>query len=687
LESHGAVALFANRARQVRPDFSLAEEAEAVVQICHQTEGLPLALELAASWVRTLSCGEIAAEIQANLDFLTSRLQDVPPQHQSMRAVFRQSLGRLPPERQATFARLSVFRDGFERAPAEQIAEASLAVLSALVDSSLVRRDGDGRYRMHELLRQYGAEKLAQVAEEQEAVRATHARYYLRFLEERTEALRGGRQVEALTEIEAERENVRLAWDWAVNRRETERIAAAAEPLNLFYDIRGRYMEGIRAFDAAREALTVPEPPAEAQRALALIYVFLGGLYLRVGQLEEAEHHLEQGQRLFQQLEMTPPPGYVTDPKLGLGFLMTVRGQFDRASQLGRESLASAEKENHLLNQQVAHYLLARAALLQGKLAEARAHTQQSYALTRATGDRWFMAYCLNELGYMAFRAGDYRAARQHYVTSYKIRREFQDPEGMALALGYLGAIARQEGQYEEAERLCGESLTISQEIGNRGSEALALQGLARTAIARDDLAEGGRLLRQALRPAREGEFVSLFLSLLVDVARFFQRRGDSQQIGSLLALVMAHPGTEPEAREEAQALWEEAVEEDEAAITPALAPDAGWPALEQLLLSLQAELELAAGEPAGVIQPEAAGERKNVDATGAEVLVEPLTEREAEVLALMAEGHSNPEIAEQLTLAVGTVKFYTSAIYGKLGVKNRVAAVRQAQELGLLDG
>jgi ATP/maltotriose-dependent transcriptional regulator MalT len=104
-------------------------------------------------------------------------------------------------------------------------------------------------------------------------------------------------------------------------------------------------------------------------------------------------------------------------------------------------------------------------------------------------------------------------------------------------------------------------------------------------------------------------------------------------------------------------------------------------------LLSLQAELELAAGEPAGVIQPEAAGERKNVDATGAEVLVEPLTEREAEVLALMAEGHSNPEIAEQLTLAVGTVKFYTSAIYGKLGVKNRVAAVRQAQELGLLDG
>jgi predicted ATPase len=542
-EQYGAMALFDSRARQIRPGFSLAEEAEAVLRICRQTEGLPLALELAASWVRTLSCREIADELQQNLDFLTSRWADVRPQHRSMRAVFQQSWSRLSEEERAVFTRLSVFRGGFSRQAAEQVAGASLSILAALLDRSLLRREPTGRYQIHELLRQYAGEQLARAPDEEAEVRARHGRYVAAFLEERAEGLRGGRQREALAEIAADIENIRLFWEWALAQRQAASLALAVEPLNQFYDFRGRYLEGIRAFELAIEVLGATEESREGRRALALLHLYLGGLYLRVGRVEDAEQALRQCQLLYRQMAMTPPPGYMTDPAFILGLIASVRGQFAEAARLGREALATAEASQHLLNQQVAAYLLARAALLQGQLEEARVYAQRSYALTQATGDRWFMAYCLNELGTVAFNLGDYEAARQHYTASYKIRREFEDPEGMALALSHLGAVASHKGKHTEAERLYRESLAIARDINNRGSATLALQGLARNAVASSAPAAAAPLLQEALLLVCEGQFASLLLSLLVDVAGLLASRGANQRAAALLQLVLVHRG------------------------------------------------------------------------------------------------------------------------------------------------
>jgi predicted ATPase/DNA-binding CsgD family transcriptional regulator len=677
-EQYGAIALFDSRARQVRPGFSLAEEAEAVLRICRQTEGLPLALELAASWVPTLSCREIADELQQNLDFLTSRWADVRPQHRSMRAVFQQSWTRLTAEEQAVFTRLSIFRGGFTRQAAGQVAGASLSILSTLLDRSLLRREPAGRYQIHELLRQYAAEQLARAPDTEAEVRARHGRTYAHFLQERTEALRGGRQREALAEIASDIENVRLFWEWALAQRQAASLAMAVEPLNQFYDFRGRYLEGMRAFEQAIEALGATEESPDSRRALALLHLYLGGLYLRVGRVEDAEQTLRHCQLLYREMAITPPPGYMTDPALLLGIIASVRGHFDEAARLGSETLQTAQASHHLLNQQVATYLLARAALLQGQLEEARAHAQQSYALTQATGDRWFMAYCLNELGTVAFNLGEYEAARQHYTASYKIRREFEDPEGMALALSHLGAVASHKGEHAEAERLYRESLTISRDINNRGSATLALQGLARNAVASGAPDEALPLLKEALLLVCEGHFASLFLSLLVEVAGLLAGRGANERATALLQLVMGHPASEPEARTRARQQLERAGGRSAHDVQPALAADAGWPALERLARDLLLELEMpVVTTPAP--SPGAA------EVAGAGALIEPLTEREVEVLALMAEGRSNPEIAAQLILAVGTVKFYTSAIYGKLGVRNRVEAVRRARELDLL--
>ena len=159
-EDYAAVRLFAERARRVRRDFSLAEEGADVARLCRLVEGLPLALELAAAWTSVLSCAEIAADLALGLDVLATRLRDVPERHRSMRAVFDGSWARLDDHQRAVLARLSVFQGGFRREAAEAVAGAAPATLAALVDGSLLHLEPGGRYQLHELLRQYAEERL-----------------------------------------------------------------------------------------------------------------------------------------------------------------------------------------------------------------------------------------------------------------------------------------------------------------------------------------------------------------------------------------------------------------------------------------------------------------------------------------------------------------------------------------------
>ena len=232
IESITAVELFVERARQVSPNFSLADNQASVVRICQLVDGLPLALEMAASWTKTLRCSEIAAEIQHNLNFLTSNLRHVPERHRSMPAVFAQTWERLTADEQTLFKRLAVFNGGFQREAAAAIAEASLALLSSLLDKCLLRREAGGRYQIHELLRQYANGKLD--SSEIEALAEAHCRYYCDFMAQRKLGLTERAQVKNSLEIEAELENVRTAWQYAIDHHQLAALRQAAAPYFYF---------------------------------------------------------------------------------------------------------------------------------------------------------------------------------------------------------------------------------------------------------------------------------------------------------------------------------------------------------------------------------------------------------------------------------------------------------------------
>ncbi|NTW50402.1 MAG: AAA family ATPase, partial [Chlorobiales bacterium] len=204
-ESYGAVLLFMKLADKLCPGRSFSvQEKQQVSRICHLAGGLPLGINLAASWVRTLSCKEIADEIEKNLDFLAaSGDADIPLRHRSLRHVFEQSWRNLSENERQVLRRMSVFRAGCQKDAAQDVADASLSVLSSLIDKSLLCRKASGgdelqsRYDLHELLRQYAEEKLTLDPEDNYRARQAHCEYYVKFVRERASSLISGNQRQA----------------------------------------------------------------------------------------------------------------------------------------------------------------------------------------------------------------------------------------------------------------------------------------------------------------------------------------------------------------------------------------------------------------------------------------------------------------------------------------------------------
>ncbi len=560
LEKYGAVQLFIQSARRVRPDFSLDGEAEGVIRICRMVEGLPLALELAASWTRTMDAQAIAGEIQRSTDFLATRMRNVPARHRSMLAAFDTSWQQLEPPEQTAFARLSVFRGGFDRAAAQAVAEAGLALLSTLVDKSLLRwlpseaeSVAGGRYQIHELLRQFGQEKLQEEAGELERIQRQHAIYFTDYVRDLLPLILDDRQLEATAKITADIENIRAAWLWAAEHVHAEALAKASHALSNYYQFKGRYTEGYTLFSKAAEALERVEQTPPIEKTLALIWLDLAYMQIRLGLLAQAKVIAERSAATFQRYDLRPEPGLGTDPRTVLGILASIEGDFEATAYFGEQIRHTSDADDNTGNRPFGAYLLTRAALAQGDYEAARRYAREGYAVGKETGERWFLAYSLNELGNVEFALGNYEAARDHYQAALAIRQEFDDPEGPALAAIQLGAVALREEKYAEAENRFRRALEIYEELNDRGGVARSRDGLGQTAATTGRLREACDHFLQGLGIAVDIQFMPATLSLLQGLGQLFLDL-DEQEMGlQLLDRAATHPAGEYETRRRAK--------------------------------------------------------------------------------------------------------------------------------------
>jgi len=251
------VRLFIDAAKRADPSFGLADDdLEPVARILQLVDGMPLGIMLAAAWVDMLSIAEIATEIPRNLDFLDSELRDLPDRHRSMRAVFDYSWAMLSEDDRRIFRALSVFRGGFTRVAAEEVAGASLRSLAGLVNRSLVVSDRDaGRYAIHELLRQYAEAELRQNQELWDATIENHASYYAQLTSEAEALIPLSDQKRAFRMVEDDLDNIRWAWRHALVTANAVTVRKLVVGLYLLHEIRGWYQAAVGLFGEALEAL------------------------------------------------------------------------------------------------------------------------------------------------------------------------------------------------------------------------------------------------------------------------------------------------------------------------------------------------------------------------------------------------------------------------------------------------
>ncbi len=675
-QNDDAVQLFNERAQRVHPDFAPDKEVEAVIQICQLVEGMPLALELAAAWRKTLNCQEIADEIQGGLAFLTTRHRNVPARHHSMQMVFDQTWQRLNEREQAVFKRLSVFQGGFRRDAVAEVTGASMPILSVLVDKSLIRFDADGRYQIHELLRQYAAEQLEKSADDLLQTQADHADFYIQFLHKRSGNVFGHHQRDALHAIRADLDNIRVAWLWSVAQGDAWALGKSCDALGMYYQFQGGYLEGMLLFSQATDILQAQLQNEVADVALLGILMSKAWYFLRFGQLEGTEACMAQSLEIYRRLNIPRLPGYQSDPNAPLSFVALTRGDYARAVQLAEQVRDVAEAEGHPINRQFAYHLLSEAHVGLGAYETAQNYAQQAYAQSLMTGDRWFRAYILNNMGQIAVALGDNRMGKNHFQASYEIRHDFDDPEGMALALINLGNLSFKERDLVQAEDQFRRSRTIYQDINDKGGLAAANWGLGMVACELGDFVRTQGYFREALTIAVAIDYRPVLFGLLVNIAELLWQMGQRERPLTLLTYTIHNPKTDHETRKKAQTLLTDVYHGRVSSDLLATATARGQAGdLAEITADLFDQLSL----------PPTTMSTEQTLSDPAETLVEPLTPREFDVLQLLCRGRTNGEIADELGIASGTVKFYTSQIYAKLEARNRVTAVARARELNLI--
>jgi predicted ATPase/DNA-binding SARP family transcriptional activator len=565
-----AVRLFVQSAQRADPAFAPAAQLPAVVDICRRVEGLPLALELAASWVRLLPCDAIAAELRRGSELLRATDDARPARHASIEYVFEQSWQRLSPIEREVLARLTVFRGGFGADAARAVAHAPLAVLGALADKSLLRKD-ETRLQLHPLVQQLAAERLGAQAD---AVRAAHASYFHHWLARLAPSAATGER-QALLSIDAELENCRAAWQSAIELGLADGLNRSLSALQSYLDHRARYDEGHALMQAAVDAIALRDAAALQLRLLAEASHFAYRLD-RYADAEHAARRVLAGAGSDDDAVRTRALNTLAACSLQLGRLGDAKAWYE-------EVLASATRaaQPHTVAAALDH--LALVAKRAGDYDEALRLAGESLARYRQIGDGAGVALCLNNL------AALHMARREHARALPYLNEALAlcERDGLSSTLIYvttnLSEAALASGDAASAARHVERAIEVSAASGNRGVHAWAVMQRARVALRRQDLAAARADLAAGLTETLEIAQAALAGVGIVALAELLHAQGDTRAAQRVLSFGAEHPGTSAPDRDEMRSLlaqWG----------SPDLPPWADAPTLDALLRRAVAE-------------------------------------------------------------------------------------------------
>jgi predicted ATPase/DNA-binding CsgD family transcriptional regulator len=728
-----AVALFTERAAAAAPGFALGPaNCAAVVAICRALDGLPLAIELAAAWVRVLSAEQISARLSNRFQLLTSGDRSVPPRHRTLRATIDWSHDLLAPDEQMLLRRLSVFA-GWSLEMAEQVcaddglpAAQVLNLLAGLAEKSLVELEpdvlGQSRYRMLETIRDYAASRLAEAGETSALRRRLRdyalnlSEYFLSIGVARIPAAWQAR-VEVFQRYDADADNVRAVLGWALEQGDTEtglRLCTAVRPC---WIVLGAFGEGAEWFDAFLAADPAGVPAAVRGQALT------GRAQLALGSGDQAGAQ----PWALAGLELCRAAADLWFTATALNVLAETAlhaRRPDEARQRATEALQTAREAGDRWNQGYALGSLAAALATLGHLDEARQAAEDGLALMLEIDQQWGAARTLLGLANLSRVLGDLDAARGHYLAALGLLRQVKGDPEIARCLAGLGRIALDTGDLAAARDYLSRGLRLSLATGSRtgisrgllafatlagreGRPDLAVQ-LAAAVTAMTETAQLPPAPAQAHHSLREGAHLPprvaarvrryLDEAAVLGEAQVARLWADGLQLTSSKAadLAMAPPagavvpaplagGAAQAAAAGAQPGWPRPEARAAGSPPPGPWPPGPWPPGSQPQVpeawpaqapAWQAQAQLQAAQRAQLPAPPAPAGRPGSAA---------LTAREREVVALIARGASNKAIAQALFISPATAARHVANILAKLGFSSRsqVAAWAAAANSG----
>lgn len=589
IEMYGAVQLFKQTAQRLIANFSFANTADAVIRICKLVQGMPLAIELAASCLRAQTCAQIADEIALNMDILQTSLRDMPERHRSMRATFETSWGLLTETEQQILARLSVFRGRFERQAGQQVAQSSVVSLLALQDKSLLHAY-EGYFELHPLLQQFLNEKLRQKPTEVQHAENDHCLFFTGRLTQYGLQIDQGELLSTVVKIAQDMDNIRAAWDYAIHVGDADLLTRFLKPLYSYFDVQCRYLEGEETFGRTCDLLV--ERNGSGQVLVARLRVLQGSMLVCMSRYTEAQAVIRDHLAVLQQHSLS------WETRIGLSSLGTIFyafGDYQAAWSFYESALPYYKQAGEYSETVNVLVRLSDIASVLGDYEKARGLLDENTAyISRLTSKRVKTLF-LTTLGDLEYKVGNYQAAGQRFEESLILSEQMNDNALLGVSLVSLGRVAYARGNYEDALRFCKKSvdvfrdihnqwsesfglshtgrvyhalgsypdalaqytdaLAICQAMGNRWVMSFALRQVSRTQLAMGEVTQAAKDTLRSIELAREIDAKPLLLDAFMGAAEVLERMSHVTEAAEIALFLSKNPNSEYETRQSATAL------------------------------------------------------------------------------------------------------------------------------------
>ncbi len=462
-----AIQLFIERAALAKPNFTATKEnMSAIVQICSRLDGIPLAIELAASRVKALSVDQIAKRLDDRFHLLTGGSRTALPRQQTLRATIDWSYNLLSEQEKSLLRNLTVFSGGWTLEAAEQVCGQEggeaviLDLLTQLVDKSLVNMqeiENFPRYRMLETTRQYANEKLIELREDQ-AAHNNHFSYFLHFSESAEKQLVGHDQIQWLDQLEMDHDNFRTALEWSMRTGEGEKALRMAGALGMFWFKHSHLSEGRRWLKNVLEGNRGASVQAQVKA------------WQMAGFLAFFQQDILEARRIYtQNLEREQALGDQWGIAFSLHMLANIaewEGNVEKVRELHNKSITLSREINAIWILALAQFSLGSTEHAQGNLILAEELYEESLSHCRELGEKWGIGVILGNLGYLMCARKDFHSAKKIFLEALDVTRELGDKDGMTVLLAGLAAVFHSEGKFIASARLQGVVVSKEKEFG-----------------------------------------------------------------------------------------------------------------------------------------------------------------------------------------------------------------------------